>query len=103
MLLKSELNKIIPIAIIINKFNLSLRKQNLLFEKDKTKENSKNKLDNTNAVGKKKTPIRKEYLPIFMEFLVAYLRKLFVNILFVQSKSFKTLRFLQDSNLRPTA
>ena len=65
ILLKSELNKIIPTAIIINKFNLSLKKQNLLFEKDKTKENSKNKPDNANAEGKKKTPIRKEYLPIF--------------------------------------
>ncbi|WP_193741834.1 hypothetical protein [Prochlorococcus marinus] len=61
----SELNRIIPIAMITNKFNLSFKKQSLLLEKDKTKENSKNNADITNAVGKRNTPIRKEYLPIF--------------------------------------
>ena len=64
ILFKTELNRIIPIAIMTNKFNLSFKKQNLLLEKDKTKENSKNNPDIANAVGKRKTPIRKEYLPI---------------------------------------
>ena len=65
ILFKSELNMIIPIAMITNKFNLSFKKQNLLLEKDKTKENIKNNPDIEKAVGKRNTPIRKEYLPIF--------------------------------------
>ena len=64
ILFMSEVNRIIPIAMITNKFNLSFKKQNLLLEKDKTKENSKNNPDIAKAVGKRKTPIRKEYLPI---------------------------------------
>ena len=60
-----ELNRIIPIAIRTNKFNLSFKKQNLVLEKDKIKENNNNKPDITKAVGKRKTPKRKEYLPIF--------------------------------------
>ena len=59
-----ELKRINPIAVIISKFNLSFKKQNLLLEKDKIKENIKNKPDIEKAVGKRKTPIRKEYLPI---------------------------------------
>ena len=51
--------------MITNKFNLSFKKQNLLLEKDKIKENIKNKPDIEKAVGKRKTPKRKEYLPIF--------------------------------------
>ena len=51
--------------MITNKFNLSFKKQNLLLEKDKTKENSKNNPDIAKAVGKRKTPKRKEYFPIF--------------------------------------
>ena len=65
ILFKSELNRIIPIAIITNKFNLSFKKQNLVLEKDKIKDNSKNNPDIAKAEGKRKTPKRKEFLPIF--------------------------------------
>ena len=61
----NEVNRIIPIAVITNKFNLSLKKQNLILEKDKTKEISKNNPDMRKVVGKRKTPKRKEYFPIF--------------------------------------
>ena len=44
--------------MITNIFNLSFKKQNLVLEKDKTKENSKNNPDIAKAVGKRKTPKR---------------------------------------------
>ena len=64
ILLINEVNIIKPITTNRDKFIFSFKKENLILEKDKTKEKSKNKPDIANAVGKRKTPIRKEYLPI---------------------------------------
>ena len=49
----------------MDKFIFSFKKENLILVKDKNKENSKNNPDIAKAVGKRKTPKRKEYLPIF--------------------------------------
>ena len=54
-----------PKTINMIVFNFSFKKENLILVKDKNKENSKNNPDIAKAVGKRKTPKRKEYLPIF--------------------------------------
>jgi hypothetical protein len=65
ILLKNEVNIIKPITTNRDKFIFSFKKENLILEKDKTKEKSKNIPDIAKAVGKRKTPKRKEYFPIF--------------------------------------
>ena len=53
-----------PKTINMTIFNFSFKKENLILEKDINKENNKKKPANGNAVGSKKTPKRKKYLPI---------------------------------------
>ena len=65
----------------MNKFIFSFKKENLILEKDKTKEKSKNKPDIAKAVGKRKTPKRKNIYQ-YSNNLFEYLRKLLVNIIF---------------------
>ena len=65
ILLINEVNIIKPITTNKDKFIFSFKKENLILEKDKTKEKSKNKPDIAKAVGKRKTPKRKKYFPIF--------------------------------------
>ena len=65
ILLKNDVNNIKPITTNRDKFIFSFKKENLILEKDTTKEISKNRLDIAKAVGKRKTPKRKEYFPIF--------------------------------------
>ena len=65
ILLINEVNRIKPTTKKTNKLILSFKKENLILKKDKIKENSKNSPDIAKAVGKRNTPKRKEYLPIF--------------------------------------
>ena len=65
ILLIDEVNRIKPTTNKMNKLILSFKKENLILKKDKIKENSKNIPEIAKAVGKRKTPKRKEYLPIF--------------------------------------
>ena len=64
ILLTNEVNSIKPTTKNMNKLILSLKKENLILKKDRIKENTKNSPDIAKAVGKRKTPKRKEYLPI---------------------------------------
>jgi len=65
ILLINDVNRIKPITKNMDKLILSFKKEYLILKKDKIKENSKNSPDIAKAVGKRKTPKRKKYLPIF--------------------------------------
>ena len=65
ILLIIDVNRIKPITKNMYWLTLSFKKENLLLKKDKIKENSKKSPDIAKAVGKRKTPKRKKYLPIF--------------------------------------
>ena len=65
ILLIIDVNRIKPITKNMYWLILSFKKENLILKKDKIKENIKNSPDIAKAVGKRKTPKRKEYLPTF--------------------------------------